>query len=450
MRRTRFWLLLAAAGLAAAACQAGGPTASGRQPDQAPNSGPALSAVSLTVPKAARHGVFAAPRTLKLPAGWTASVWALVPGARMEAWTPQGDLLVSQPGQGRVVELSATAGNAATLPRQRILVARLTSPQGLAFGRFGGNEVLYIAESDQLDRYLWNADGTVGKRAVIAARLPDLTPAGDDVHREKDVAIGGNGAVYFNVGSSSNANPDDRTYLPQRAVIMALRPDGKGLHVVERGVRNGEGLAGRPDGSMWTAVNNRDNIPYPYHSSYGGTEHAFGKVIQAYVSNHPPDEVVRVTTAHDLGWPYCNPLPTTSMTNLPFVPDALNDPGSNHLDCAKLSRIQVGLPAHSAPLGMTFLEGSKIPAPWSSGAVIAAHGSWNRQPPRSPVLYWLKWDPASHTLRTPVIFATGFQHPDGTRWGRPVDAIPGPDGALYVSDDTAGAIYRLEPPQQAG
>ncbi|HET9896575.1 MAG TPA: hypothetical protein VFQ44_16730 [Streptosporangiaceae bacterium] len=409
-----------------------------------------MSSVQLTVPIAASHGAFTTPRTLKLPKGWTASVWALVPGARMEAWTPQGDLLVSQPDLGRVVELAGPgkAGSAA-LPRQRILAAGLTSPQGLAFGKVGGRDVLYIAESDQLDRYEWNADGAVGRRVVIASRLPDLTPAGDDVHREKTVAIGGNGAVYFNVGSSSNANPDDRTYLPQRAVIMSLRPDGKGLHVVMRGVRNGEGLARAPDGSMWTAVNNLDNVAYPYHSAYQGVEHAFGKVIQAYVNEHPPDEVVRVTTAHDLGWPYCNPLPTKSMTDLPFVPDAINDPGGNHLDCAKLSHIQVGLPAHSAPLGMTFLENSQIPAPWSGGALIAAHGSRNRQPPRSPALYWLKWNSSRHTLEAPVIFAAGFQNPDSTRWGRPVDAVPGPDGALYVSDDTAGAIYRLAPPSSS-
>jgi glucose/arabinose dehydrogenase len=96
---------------------------------------------------------------------------------------------------------------------------------------------------------------------------------------------------------------------------------------------------------------------------------------------------------------------------------------------------------------MSFLEDSAIPAPWSGGAVVAVHGSWNRQPPRSPAVLWMAWDAAKRTLEPAVTLVTGFQNANGSRWGRPVDAVPGPDGALYVSDDTAGAIYRLMPPR---
>jgi glucose/arabinose dehydrogenase len=105
----------------------------------------------------------------------------------------------------------------------------------------------------------------------------------------------------------------------------------------------------------------------------------------------------------------------------------------------------VGLPAHSAPLGMTFLEGSKMAAPWSGGATIAVHGSWDRNPPRAPAVEWLAWNAAEATLTPAVTLVGGFELPNGTYWGRPADAVPGPDGALYVSDDTAGAIYRLMP-----
>jgi glucose/arabinose dehydrogenase len=237
---------------------------------------------------------------------------------------------------------------------------------------------------------------------------------------------------------------------PPRAVIMAMKPNGSDLHVVEKGVRNGEGLAVAPNGTVWTAVNNRDNIPYPFRKAYGGYKDAFGKVIQAYVNNHPPDEVLPVTQGRDLGWPYCNPdqdlnHPTGSLANVPFVADAPTNPGGQHLDCAKLSKLQVGLPAHSAPLGLAFLEDSKIPAPWSGGAVVAVHGSWNRQPPRAPAVLWMAWNAVKHSLMPSVAMITGFQNADGSRWGRPVDAIPGPDGALYVSDDTANAIYRFVP-----
>jgi glucose/arabinose dehydrogenase len=405
------------------------------------------SRTPLVVPAPERGGALSTTHMLTVPSGWTARVWARVPGARMEAWTPEGDLLVSAPGRGKIIELRPDAAGTATV---KTLLARLTGPQGMAFARLDGKWVLYVAEANQIDRYPWGTGGISGARTVIAARLPDLDPHGDDVHSAKDVTVAADGTVYFNVGSSSNANPDDRTMSPQRAVIMAVSPTGTGLRVVERGVRNGEGLAVAPNGTVWTAVNERDNIPYPTHGPYGSYSDAFGKVIQAYVNNHPPDEVAAVTAGRDLGWPYCNPdqddnHPAGSLANVPLIPDAITNPGGHKMNCAALTPIEVGLPAHTAPLGMTFLEGSKIPAPWSGGAVIAGHGSWDREPPQAPAVLWLAWNASKGTLKPAITLVAGFENPDGSYWGRPVDAVPGPDGALYVSDDTAGAIYRLAP-----
>jgi glucose/arabinose dehydrogenase len=345
------------------------------------------------------------------------------------------------------VELRPDAAGSATVTT---LLSGLTNPQGLAFATVGGRPVLYVAESVQIDSYPWEPGGTVGARTVIAAGLPDLDPGGEDVHRLKDVTVAADGTVYFNVGSSSNANPDDRTMMPQRADIMAVRPDGTGLRVVERGVRNGEGLAVAPDGTVWTAVNERDNIPYPAYGPYGGYSDASGKVIRAYVNNHPPDEVVPVTAGRDLGWPYCDPdqddnHPAGSLADIPLVSNSVTNPAGAALDCAALPPVEVGLPAHSAPLGMSFLAGSKLPAPWSGGAVIAVHGSWNRQPTQAPAVLWLAWDATTRTLRPAVSLAGGFENAGGTFWGRPVDVVPGPDGALYVTDDAAGAVYRLAP-----
>jgi glucose/arabinose dehydrogenase len=447
-RSTVIVALLATAGLAAAAC-GGPPVHVGIKASGLPIK--ATTSVDVAVPPDL-GGASAAKHKLRVPPGWTVRVWARVPDARMEAWTPQGDLLVSQPGGGTVAELVPDGHGTA---RSRTVLTGLTQPQGLAFARIKGRWVLYVAEADQVVRYRWGKKGIGGPPRVIAPHLPGTKPDGDDNHIVKDVAVAPDGTIYFNVGSSSNANPDDRTFKPPRATIISVRPDGSDLRVAERGVRNGEGLAVAPDGTVWTAVNNRDNIPYPFHSPYAGHHDAFGQVIQSYVNNHPPDEVVPVTQGRDLGWPYCNPdqdvnHPAGSLAQLPLVRDALTNPRGHHLNCAGLPPINIGLPAHSAPLGLSFLDGSRLPSPWRNGAVVAVHGSWNRVPPRPPAVLWLAWNAAKHTLEPAVVMVTGFQNPDGSRWGRPADAVPGPDGALYISDDTAGAVYRLAPPTSNG
>jgi glucose/arabinose dehydrogenase len=403
--------------------------------------------VTLAVPAAMAGGELSSPRQLTVPSGWKASVWARPEGARMLAVTPEGHLLVSLPSAGAVMELSG--GKMAT--GEKVVVAGLESPQGLAFAKRGGKWVLYVGESDQIDAYPWLGAGKVGAQKVLAPNLPDEQPEGDDVHRQKDVVVAPDGTIYFDVGSSSNASPEDRGYEPPRGVIDSVGPEGGKVTTVMRGVRNGEGLALAPDGTVWTAINDRDEIPYPFHGPAEGHDEAFGEVIRDYVDNHPVDEVARVTQGRDLGWPLCNPeqgksKPKGSLANVPLVPDSVTNPGGKELDCAKLPPIEVGIPAHSAPLGMSFLEGTKVPAPWSGGAVVAAHGSWDRQEPRAPAVLWMRWDAKRKTLVPARTIVSGFQDADGNRWGRPVDVVPGPEGALFVSDDTAGAIYKLTPP----
>jgi glucose/arabinose dehydrogenase len=224
--------------------------------------------------------------------------------------------------------------------------------------------------------------------------------------------------------------------------------------VFATGVRNGDGLSFAPDGTLWTAVNERDEIAYPFHRAYGGSSDAYGQVMQAYVNNHPPDEVARLTAGRNLGWPFCDPDPDVDpgrsgtaeeYGHMRFDADAQTNPGGHRLDCSNLPRIDRGIPAHGAPLGFHFLEGSALPSPWNTGAVVAVHGSWDRDPPRAPAVLWLPWDAQTRTLGSAITLVGGFQEPNGSRWGRTVDAVPGPDGALYVSDDQAGAVYRLVP-----
>jgi glucose/arabinose dehydrogenase len=415
-------------------------------------SGVAAAGITLSVPGQNGSAPFNVATIVTVPRGWQAEVWARVPGARFEAWSPQGQLLVSDPGDGEVFELVPRA-NRALPPLQRLVLSGLTEPQGLAFDNISGQEVLYVAESNEVDRYNWGGGG-VSARRVIVPNLPDQDPSGDDEHRAKTLTVGRDHIVYVNVGSSSNVDTVDLSWHPPRASILSFRPDGSDLRVMATGVRNAEGLAVAPDGTLWAAVNERDDISYPFHRAFGGYADAFNTWIQSYVNNNPPDELARITPGRNLGWPYCDPDAQVPLggagsnfdyADMPFVPDAQTNPSGQVFNCNKLARVDRGLPAHSAPLGMTFLEGSKLSAPWNAGAVVAVHGSSDRDPPLAPALLWLPWSPATHLLGAPVTLMSGFQLTNGSRWGRPVDAVPGPDGALYVTDDTANAVYRLVP-----
>ena len=443
-----------ALGLVTQLAVAGGTAPSGRAARVSASRAPAFDTVTVSVPTANRAPPFGHSRSLTVPARWTVEVWARVSGARLAVWTPQHELLVSVPGAGEVVELRP-GPRAAAVPGESVLLSGLTNPQGMAFDTLDGRQMLYVAESDQVDRFAWSGDGVLGARTVFVPGMPDSDPGGDDVHRLKDVVVGPDHTVYVDVGSSSNVDTTDLDATPPRAVVMAYRPDGAG-RVYATGVRNGDGLSFDPDGELWTAVSNRDEIPYPFHRAYAGYDDAFGAVIASYVNNHPPDELAKLTPGRDLGWPYCNPDPDVSpgaatgtfrYGDLPFDPDAQTNPNGSMLDCASLSPLERGIPAHSAPLGFHFLEGSALPAPWSHGAILAVHGSSDRTPPRAPAVLWFPWEAARKTLGAQVNLITGFQTSDGGRWGRPVDVVPGPDGALYVTDDTAGAVYRIAPPR---
>ena len=127
-----------------------------------------------------------------------------------------------------------------------------------------------------------------------------------------------------------------------------------------------------------------------------------------------------------------------SYSGRPFVDDPDTNPTGTKLNCSTLPHIEQGLPAHSAPLGLSFVT---LPAPYGAGAIVTSHGSWNRTPPRPPSVTFLPWRDGTLGAAQPLI--TGFQNDDGTRWGRTVDTVLGPDGALYLSDDSAGAVYRI-------
>jgi glucose/arabinose dehydrogenase len=246
---------------------------------------------------------------------------------------------------------------------------------------------------------------------------------------------------------------EDREATPERATILRAPAGGGEPTTFARGVRNGTGLAIDPDGAVWTAVNHRDNIGFPYAKDYDGDgDSDAGKVMQKYVNDHPMEQLARLTQGRDLGWPYCNseadvepgdPGSALNYTGRPFVRDIQMNADGAKLDCGKLAPIEQGMGAHSAPLGLSFVTDPGLPGAYGPGALVGIHGSWNRNPPRPPEVSFYAW--RGGTLGAQQTLLTGFQNEDGSRWGRPVMAVQGPDGALYVSDDHAGAVYRVTP-----
>jgi glucose/arabinose dehydrogenase len=384
-----------------------------------------LNPVTLQVDSDLAQAPFDEPREALVPRGWSISVWARVPKARLAAWAPDGSLLISLPSTGQVVRLEP-AGNR---PRQSVLLEGLDQPHGLAFV----DNTLYVAESDQVDSYDY-ADGVTTNRRTVAAGLPDARSPdlrGAYSHALKSVAVGPDGAVYFSIGSTGNITAADRDATPPRATIMRVAPGGGPAQAFATGVRNGTGLAVAPDGSVWTAVNNRDNVADPQT----------GEVSPEYVDEHPPESVARLFPGRELGWPFCNP--DGGPADLPLIRDVQTNPDGSRLDCASLPPIEQSLGSHAAPLGMSFTDGV-LPAPYSTGALVGVHGSWNRRPPREPEVAFFGWRDGGLAHRQTLV--GGFQADDGSRWGRPVAAVAGPDGAVYITDDYAGAVYRLAPP----
>jgi glucose/arabinose dehydrogenase len=386
---------------------------------------PALVPATVQVDPDLAEAPFDEPLQALVPSGWTLSVWARVPKARLAAWGPDGGLLISVPAAGQVLRLEPTDAG----PRESVLLDGLDQPHGLAFA---GN-TLYVAESDQIDAYDY-ANGAATNRRTVAGNLPDAGSPdlrGAYAHALKSVAVGPDGAVYFSIGSTGNISAEDRDAMPPRASIMRVPPGGGPAQPFATGVRNGTGLAIAPDGSVWTAVNNRDNTANPQT----------GEVTMDYVNDHPPEAVAKLTPGRELGWPYCNP--DGGPANLPFIRDVQTNGDGSELDCASLPPVEQSLGAHAAPLGMVFTDGV-LPAPYASGALVGVHGSWNREPPRAPEVSFFPW--RSGGLGNQQTLVGGFQADDGSRWGRPVAAVAGPDGAVYITDDYADAVYRLAPP----
>ncbi|MDP2231164.1 sorbosone dehydrogenase family protein [Methylotenera sp.] len=370
---------------------------------------------------------------IKLPAGFKISIYAdsktkqgnYLAGARFMAFDASGNLYVSSAEGDRVVMLPDS--NKDGVADEVVLVAgNLNAPQGLAFV----GDVLLIANQDGVVKLEKDADNISngGWSANAKPFISDLPSGG---HTLKNIKLGPDGYLYLNIGSSCNVCVESD---PRRATILRYTLDGKpagalvtlGSHqqsaVWARGLRNSQGFAWHPKTGDMFATNN-------------GADMRSDTKNGAVNDELPPEHLNKIEAAKHYGWPYCWGDPNNLKAQVED-PNFTAEPGF----CKTTQAPAITFKAHATPIGITFLEKTNWSADYKQDAIVAMHGSWNRKQPYGYKLVRIKFK-----NNQPVEvkdFATGWLQ-DGAVWGRPVDVTVGTDHALYVSDDKAGAIYRI-------
>lgn len=409
-------------------------------------SGPPGASVSvqLQVPAALRTGNFEQDRFLNVPPGFQISLFASVPGARFLAVAPNGDVLVSNPGAGKITLLRPDP--AGGVPVSFDFATDLKLPHDIVFDTINGTTYVYVSESNQVDRFLYQPGDAVARgRQIVVTGLPDSSLPelhGSYAHGLKNIAIDSDHKLYVSIASACNACLEDTVSNPVRGAIYQYNADGSGQRLFARGLRNAEGLDFLPGTkTLWVTVNGRDETYYPVRDNTG----YYGQLVPSYVDNHPPDLFTSVRDGGNYGWPFCNPNPDTpaGVDQMPFDLDyELNTDGQ--VNCATMDKSSKGIQAHSAPLGMRFLQNTAFPAAYRSGGVAALHGSWNRTVKTGYKVIYFPFDPVTQTPGPQIDLVSGWV--DGNTqevWGRPVDVAVDPNGSLLISDDSAGAIYKL-------
>jgi glucose/arabinose dehydrogenase len=337
---------------------------------------------------------------LRVPAGFSiGQFFTGLPNARFLRPTEAGDLLVSVPRTGTVHLLERDADGDGRADADRTLLEGLEKPHGLDL--FQG--WLYVAETNAIGRIRFDP-ATRETRGAYERILTGLPEKGN--HWTRTLRVGPDGWLYVSVGSSCNVCEEKD---PRRAVMLRMRPDGSGQEIFATGLRNSVGFDWQPGtGELFATDNGRDLLG----------------------DDFPPCELNRITPGGFYGWPYANGE---------NVPDP--DFGAGHeAQIAKALPPVHGFRAHNAPLGIVFLRSPPAGDAYQGAALVALHGSWNRTQKDGYKVVSLHWKADGKIEERD--FATGFEA-GGDLIGRPVDVAEGPDGAIYVSDDYAGVIYRV-------
>ena len=362
-------------------------------------SGPEAASPGSVAPPADSTRVTALDGRLTVPAGFKVQVYARVGGARWLALGADGSVYVSQPGSGQITRLVDANGDGVA-DSQRVVLSGLDRPHGMAF--HGG--FLYVANTGGVVRARLGAGGVP---TGTVEQVNSYSSGGG--HWTRTVIFGADSAMYVSIGSSCNVC-EERS--PDRAAVLRFDEQGKNGRLYARGLRNAVGMAVNPaTREIWVSQHERDNLA-PDHQDL------------------PAEEINILRDGGDYGWPYCRDDRVPS----PEYDDAAR--------CANTIPPALRMQAHSAPMALEFLNtASNFPADYRGDALVAFHGSWNRDVPTGAKVVRVRvkdGKPVSYED-----FVAGWQRPDGSRWGRPVGLLVARDGSVLVSDDMGGVVYRV-------
>lgn len=386
----------------------------GAGPALAPPSGDIVQYVE-TVPKPQEQGTAtstadvigknATTMPLQLPDGVSVAIFAKnLGGARDLYFTPDGSMLVSVPGQGKVLRLEVQSDGTA-MPQT--LIEGLKQPHGLAMSCTSDGCRLFVAETNAIRVYPYDTERrTVGE----GKKILDLPGGGG--HYTRSLLIH-NDKLLISIGSTCNVCREDDE---RRASVMIANLDGSDARVYAKGLRNAVFLAEHPTThEVWVTEMGRDLIG----------------------NDIPPEELNILKDGAFYGWPICygNNVHDGAFDKNVYVRNPCMEP----FETPPVVEMQ----AHSAPLGIAFFP-DEWPAEYRNDALVAFHGSWNRTPPTGYKLRRIKLNEKGG-VEGQDDFVTGWLTAKNEALGRPVDVLfRGKD--LYVSDDKAGVVYRFTAP----
>lgn len=334
---------------------------------------------------------------LNLPEGFNISIFARhLSKPRDLVFSPAGTLLVSLPSRGEVVALPDKNGDGQA-DEKKVVLSGLNKPHGLAF--YQGQ--LFVAEETRVVRYFWDEEEL---KTAIDKKLFSL-PAGGR-HTTRTLAFDKKGNMFVSLGSTCDVCFEDHRWL---AAVIKSDKDGNNPHLFAKGLRN----------SVFIVVN-------PATDELWGTEMG-----RDFLGDFlPPDEINIIREGNDYGWPVCY---GNKVYDKKF---GYQDPAY----CQKTQSPIYEIAAHSAPLGLVFIDSPQFPDDWQGDLLVAYHGSWNRSTPIGYKVVHMKVK--GNKILGEEDFISGFLT-DSQALGRPVDMTFDREGNLYLSDDKAGVVYLI-------